>query len=752
MTSQREVPYKANMLADKNNDTSDSQSASIFNQGDRLRLVVDSMNEGFGLLAPDFTILELNHEAMRIDGRRREEVVGQSHWVAYQGSKMAEIGLLYQKAMRERVQLSLEHRYEWPDGRTSWLETRVFPTSDGCLAVFFRDVTERYLTNEALRNSEQRFRAAVSAIEGVVWTNNAAGQMAGEQPGWSALTGQTRAEYHGYGWSQAIHPDDAHPTTEAWQASVRAQKPFEFEHRVRRHDGKWRLFAVRAIPVNNISGRIVEWVGVHRDITDARSTELRMRQLAETIDEVLYIREVDGNHFSFVSPAYERVWGESREDLNANPRSFLDNLHPDDRHKVEAAISEQINGHDTDIVYRLKHRDGNERVIHDRAFVTRDHLTYGLRIVGLAADITEERRVQDLLARNAETFTTLVVSNPFGIYVVDANFRLAELSEGARKAFAGVDPLIGRDFAEIMRICWIEPFASEVIKHFRLTLATGEPFVSVSTVELRADRCEIEAYDWRIDRIVLPDGSFGVVCYFYDLSERNVLEASLRQALDDKKLLTSEIDHRVKNSLTIVGSLLAMQRRASASSDTQAALHEASTRVLAVARLHEGLHRSDHLGVIAFGSYLENLCRDIAASMQRTGVSMNVRTAVLDLPADTALPLALITNELVTNAFKHGCAAGATVIEVCLDDMGEAVRVSVSDNGIGIKDAAVLGEQFPSDSATTKSLGLRLVATLARQINATITLPQSGETPVFTVSVQKPKRSKRESSVDNWRI
>ena len=92
-----------------------------------LRLVMDSMHEGFGLLAPDFTILELNKEAMRVDGRAREDVIGQSHWIAYPGTEHSEIGRLYKRAMAERVSIALEHRYKWVDGRTSWFETRAFP-------------------------------------------------------------------------------------------------------------------------------------------------------------------------------------------------------------------------------------------------------------------------------------------------------------------------------------------------------------------------------------------------------------------------------------------------------------------------------------------------------------------------------------------------------------------------------------------------------------------------------------------------
>ncbi len=66
---------------------------------------------------------------------------------------------------------------------------------------------------------------------------------------------------------------------------------------------------------------------------------------------------------------------------------------------------------------------------------------------------------------------------------------------------------------------WVEPFASEALARFRRTLDTGEPYTAMRTVERRQDVPEVEAYDWRIERVTLPDGRFGVVCYFYDLTE-----------------------------------------------------------------------------------------------------------------------------------------------------------------------------------------------------------------------------------------
>lgn len=474
------------------------------------------------------------------------------------------------------------------------------------------------------------------------------------------------------------------------------------------------------------AGAVMEWVGIHRDITDTRADALRLHQLAETVEAVFYIHEIDEQRIAYVSQAYERIWGRSREELYADPRSMLLSVHPEDRPKIEDAMRNQMSGPGVPMEYRLRLEDGTERIILDRPFDTLDPVSGMRRVVGLASDITEFRKAQELLARNAETFTNLVVSNPFGIYVLDADFRLIQLSQGSRNVFAGIDPLIGRDFDEIVHILWTEPFATEVIARFRNTLATGEPFVSLSSVEQRANIDKIEAYHWRIERITLPDGRRGVVCYFYDLSERNAYESKLTEALADKDLLAREIDHRVKNSLTIVGSLLSMQRNASASPETRAALDEAAARVIAVARIHERLHKSDQLGIVAFGEYLSELCNDLTHSMRRPDVEMDCHTVAVDLPAEDAMSLALIANELVTNAFKHGCAAGATRVSAVLTTDTVSLTLTVSDNGSGLP-------SLPKGESS--SLGLKMVKALARQLKAEITMPNAGSPAKFIIAI-----------------
>ena len=126
------------------------------------------------------------------------------------------------------------------------------------------------------------------------------------------------------------------------------------------------------------------------------------------------------------------------------------------------------------------------------------------------------------------TLSNLIEHAPIGVYVVDAQFRVWQTSVAARRAFASVEPLIGRNFGDIVRAVWPDPFASHVLGHFRHTLDSGEAYAEPTTSEMRKDLGDAESYDWKIERSVLPDGTFGVVCYFHDLSERQRAAEALR--------------------------------------------------------------------------------------------------------------------------------------------------------------------------------------------------------------------------------
>ena len=155
---------------------------------------------------------------------------------------------------------------------------------------------------------------------------------------------------------------------------------------------------------------------------------------------------------------------------------------------------------------------------------------------GASDDLSDRARSERELRAAHDTFRHLVEHSPFGIYAVDADFRLSQVSAGAQKVFEHVRPLLGRDFAEVLRVIWPEPFATDTIARFRHTLDSGERYHSPSTVERRNDIDDVEAYDWKIERVGLPDGRLGVVCHFYDLSERIRYESLLQKGEEQLQL------------------------------------------------------------------------------------------------------------------------------------------------------------------------------------------------------------------------
>ena len=136
--------------------------------------------------------------------------------------------------------------------------------------------------------------------------------------------------------------------------------------------------------------------------TELRESEASFRQMAETIREVFSVLEVDERRMSYVSPAYEEVWGRPLAELYADARTFMDGIHPDDLPSVQANLSRLWTGEAVDGEYRLLRPDGSVRHIHDRAFVTADPVSGRRRAIGLAADVTERRRIEERLQMATE--------------------------------------------------------------------------------------------------------------------------------------------------------------------------------------------------------------------------------------------------------------------------------------------------------------------------------------------------------------
>jgi PAS domain S-box-containing protein len=197
-----------------------------------------------------------------------------------------------------------------------------------------------------------------------------------------------------------------------------------------------------------------------------------------------------------------------------------------------------------------------------------------------------------------------------------------------------------------------------------------------------------------------------------DVTERERARERLERANHEKDSLLREIHHRVKNNLQVIVSLLSMHARHVADPHAAELIIETQNRVRAIARIHESLYGSSDLSMVRFGSYLNRLASDLVSFYgMRDRVATHVQAEEITLEIERAIPLALITNELLCNALKHGFPEGRTgVISVALTQNGADARLCVFDDGIGLPKSVNL------DTAT--SMGFHLIRILSAQLQA----------------------------------
>lgn len=199
--------------------------------------------------------------------------------------------------------------------------------------------------------------------------------------------------------------------------------------------------------------------------------------------------------------------------------------------------------------------------------------------------------------------------------------------------------------------------------------------------------------------------------------------ARLRAALAEKEVLIREIQHRVKNNLQVVSSLMSLQAR-KAPPALKPFIQESLERIGAMGRVHEQLYRSDDASTFGAHVLIQTICQDLSQIYGADGERVTCRAEAsqpVHLPVDVATPLALIVNEVVSNAFKHAFADGRRgEIVVTLEETAERISLEVRDDGLGFG---------PDDNgAKPESMGLRLIELLAGQIGGKVGWSSNGGT------------------------
>ncbi|MEP7117096.1 MAG: PAS domain S-box protein [Acidobacteriota bacterium] len=365
------------------------------------------------------------------------------------------------------------------------------------------------------------------------------------------LTGYSAEELAAKTPADITHPDDRAADAPLVQRLLRGDSDFfETDKRYVRKDGRIVWVHVNATLLRDRHGRPQRAVAGVQDITARKHAEVALRVseqqfrgLTNAIPNLVWACSPAGAN-TFHAPQWETVTGQSvAEGLGFG---WTEMLHPDDRAAATCEWERAVaTGTSYQFEYRLRTRDGTYRWFLARGEGLRDDTGEVAQWIGTSTDIhhvktleMELRAAEAALLQNTALFTRLVDQAPTGMYVVDAEFRLQQVNALAAPVFGSLDPLIGRDFAEVMRTLWGPEVGGQMIQIFRHTLATGERYVSPPFVERRYDLNEEQAFDWETQRVTLGDGRYGVVCYFHEITARQRSERSLRATEERMRLAT----------------------------------------------------------------------------------------------------------------------------------------------------------------------------------------------------------------------
>jgi PAS domain S-box-containing protein len=463
-------------------------------------------------------------------------------------------------------------------------------------------------------------------------------------------------------------------------------------------DGNWPEADVAAFKA---AGRVLVALLSHANV------EQQFRELTGNIPAIFWIATPDGLEKTYVSPAYEQIWGWPYENILANPRSWLATVYHEDYDRINAAIPKQILG-EYDEEYRIVRSDRSVRWIRETAFPARDAAGQVTRIVGIAQDITRQKEAEERLEATSVLLSSLIDNLHAGIVVEDQSRRVIHVNQAFCRMFnysGTTSSLIGRHskLAFPVQQEWsdrIDVIIQErkECRNEEMVSATGQVFCrDYFPLQVDGDR---QYHLWRYE----------------DITDRKRSEERIRASLKEKEVLLKEIHHRVKNNLQVISSLMNLQANQLRDKEIVEAFRDSQARVKAMSLVHERLYQSSDLAQIDFAGYVRDVTNHLLRSYQngRHPVRLKVDVEPVSLNIDTAIPCALIINELVSNSLKYAFPNGQSgEIQVSMNHTDtNDLNLRISDNGVGFPETLFW--------RNSDSLGLQLVRNLTDQLNGSI--------------------------------
>lgn len=486
-----------------------------------------------------------------------------------------------------------------------------------------------------------------------------------------------------------------------------------------------------------------EIFAIARDITERKKAEEelsktreRYQELFKSTSDIVYTMDFQGN-FTSVNPVVEKVLGYNFNELKKP--NMADYISPATNKLAAENIQKKLRHEAENTTYEVEFikKDGTYTTFEINSFL-RYINGKPSEIFGIARDITERNRLTEILKRSEEKYRRIFENAPLGIMIADKEGNIIEINP------ALLQMLGSKSESETKKINILKfPLLvnSGVTENFMRCMETGEPLSSEHDYTSKWGK---KLYS-RVYTKPLPDAT-GIIKGFQsiieDITEEKEAANLLTKSVQEKEALLREIHHRVKNNLQIIISLINIQVSDIEDAKFKQKFLELQQRVRTMSIIHEDLYMSKDLSRVNFGNYIQRLTVNLKQIYQCNKM-IDLHFSVSDeiaLEIDTAIPLGIIVNELVSNSFKHAFpedAANGKVrhknsIDVEFAETKEEFQLTIADNGIGFHK-----KKF-GDSEET--LGLSLVDILISQLRGTFKFKnQTGA--MYEISIPKKQEN-----------